>query len=103
MKKSQILKEVERQIKELCVSYHFNISKNDLEDSLYEFGTFQLDMIKTSYINEIIVAVSEYNDDYFTFEVRLFRVLKENSYKCKKHIGEINHHILLINMNEECY
>lgn len=96
MRKSEILKEVKEQIKKLCANCQFYISEEDLKETLESFKDFQLDMIKLSYVDEVIVEVGEFNEIYITFDVILYRKLVINNRRII--LGEIRHPLILTNM-----
>lgn len=98
MRKSEILNEVSLKIKSLCKGFNFKISEEELEERLEEFDTYQLDMIKTSYVDEIIVSINSYDDYLIKFYVELLRIVNLNGRKLI--LGNISQALYLTNLKD---
>ena len=98
MRKSQILKEVELKVKSLCKGFNFKISEEELKERLGDFETYQLDMIKTSYVDEIIVSTNSYDDYLIKFNIELLRIIKINGRRLV--LGNISQVLYLSNLED---
>lgn len=98
MRKSEILKEVELKIKGLCKGFNLKISDEELNERLEEFDTYQLDMIKTSYVDEIIVSTNSYDDYLIKFHIELLRIINLNGRRLI--LGNISQVLYLSNLKD---
>lgn len=98
MRKSEIIKEVSLKVKSLCKGFNFKISEEELNERLEEFDTYQLDMIKTSYVDEIIVSTNSYDDYLIKFNIELLRIIKINGRRLV--LGNISQALYLTNLKD---
>lgn len=98
MRKREILEEIELKIKSLCKGFNFKISEEELKERLEDFEIYHLDMIKTSYVDELIISINCYDDYLIKFYVELLRIVNLNGRKVV--LGTISQAIYLSNLKD---